>query len=462
MLRFESVVLAVLALSALAASCGGRSPLSQGSTSLGGAGGGSTVSTSVTASSTSASSSGSGGAPFECSSLFLSGSPITYGVSEAEHGSRPALVPTTDDGAEVSVVHARTAVDDTSGAPPRIANVTFSPWGKWPSGLGGEHQVSWLGGERFAVAPAWPAAQPGVATIFFLPTDAFPSDIYFAPSAAPDQSYDPHPPGVSWNAWEPAAVVALARGSSFHLAAHQIGLASATFMTLVLVDEMLGAVPIHDVTCASAPFPADIVTTASGFLVASASGRAFGACPLDDGIPGPADQLQVMKLDEAGKQLSLSFAFDEPDPLAHVVLAKAPHGAWVVWQNDGSSAFQPAPVRAVRLDEQGAPLGAVFAVVGDGQTSGPIAAAGVGPLLAVAWVDALDPSTPTLRLDLFDESGAWVSGSSVNTAPSWLHDPSLSLLPSPDARSILLAWSDRDAPAPAAVRVARFSCAGLP
>ncbi|APR79258.1 Hypothetical protein A7982_04605 [Minicystis rosea] len=404
------------------------------------------------------SSSGSGGSPFACPALSLSGPPITYGATEAEHGSRPVLVPVSDDGAAVSVIHARTAVDGTTGNPPRIANVTFSPWGEWPSTLGTEHQVAWLGGEGFAVAPARPAAQPGISTLFFVPTDAFPSDMFFAPSAAPDQSYDPLPKGISWNAWEPAWAVALARGSAFHLAAHQMGFASAVSMSLTLVDEALGITPLTEVACAVAPFPAAVTEAKGGFLVATASGRPFNTCQLDDGIPGPADQLQIMRLDAQGPGLSLSSVFDETDPLAHVALAKAQEGAWVVWQNDGSSGFQPSPVVAARLDEQGFQVGAVFTAVGDGLSSGPIAAAAMGPFLAVAWVDATDPSTPTLRLDLFDDAGQRVAGTSINTGPSWLYDPSLSLLPSPEGTSILLAWSDRDTPAPATARVARFSC----
>src|SRR6185369_9549327 len=95
----------------------------------------------------------------------------------------------------------------------------------------------------------------------------------------------------------------------------------------------------------------------------------------------------------------------------------------------------------------------------DGQNSFPFAAAALGPGLVVAWIDALDPTIPTIRLDLFDESGALVSGTSVS--PSTWIEPSLSLLPAPSGDGFLVAWTEHDAPAPAVIRVARFSCAAL-
>src|SRR6185503_19068643 len=114
--------------------------------------------------------------------------------------------------------------------------------------------------------------------------------------AATQASYDPLPMGVSWDAWEPAWAMALARGASGHLAAYEIGIGPDAYLTLALIDAAsLGVDVFNAVACASAPFTADAVPTKGGFLVATAAGSPFGDCPLNSGIPGPASELQVMR-----------------------------------------------------------------------------------------------------------------------------------------------------------------------
>jgi hypothetical protein len=462
MLRFSPIFLILLAASALAGSCGGRSALGDGLSASGGAGG--SAPTSSTSSSSSSSSSGAGGAPSACDQLLLTGAPITYEPTSLEHGSRPSLVPATDDGSLVSVALARQPVEGPRVPPIRIVDASFSPWGDWPSTLGPVDQVCSFGRDAFAVAPAMAAGQPSFATLFHVPTSSFPSNMYLAPSASPKTSYDPFPEGISWDVAEQAWPVALARGATGMLAAYQIGLGSYSYMGLALVDgaSLSVVVPYADVACGDGPFPAAAVAAQGGFLIATASGREFLECGLDDLVPGRADEVQVMRFDQAKMKLTLSASFKEPDALAHIALAKRSEGAWVVWQNNGASSEVPPPISAARLDEGGLPVGPVFPITHHGQTTGPFAAASVGPLLAVAWVDWLDTSYPTLRLDLFDEAGAFVTGSSINTGPAWLYNASLSLLPSPDGRQLLLAWSDIASLDPATVRVARFSCAAGP
>jgi hypothetical protein len=219
---------------------------------------------------------------------------------------------------------------------------------------------------------------------------------------------------------------------------------------------------VNDVACASAPFTADVIPTKGGFLVATAAGSAFGQCTLGDSDPGLANDLQILKVDEATKEITVMALFEGVDPLAHVALAKRPEGAWVVWQETGASSLQPPPIRAALLDESGSQAGPLVNITSDGQTNGPFAAAALGERLAVAWIDALDPSTPTIRLDLFNEEGSFVAGTSLGTGPAWLYDASLSLLASPDATQLLIAWTDMEPPAPANVRVARFSCVPEP
>jgi hypothetical protein len=457
MLRFT--LPALFAASVLAA-CGSRSTLLDGASAPGSGGG---LSTSSSASSPTSSSSSSG-APLTCKELFLSGDPITYEPTSFEHGTRPTLVPVTEDGTLVSVVHARQLVEGPTGPPFRIAHATFAPWGAWPSTLGPTDQAVWFGGEAFAVAPAAPAGQPGFALSFYRPTDAAPENIYLAPSVEPHTSYEPYPEGVAFDGVEPAWVVALARGATSYLAAYQREIPGdpSVYMKMGIVDaDSLGAEVYPGIACAKAAFPAAAVPSQGGFLLAAASGRKFAACGLDDGIPGPADEVQVTRFDLGKKDLTLSAAFQQPDPLVHVLLAKASHGgAWVAWRNNGASAEFPPPIQAARLDEAGFQTGPVFDVATNGQPELPFAIAALGDLLAVVWIDTLDPGPPTLRLDLLDASGAFVTGASINTGPSWLHDSPLSLLPAPNGKGLLLAWSDMDSPEPAIVRVARFTCAG--
>jgi hypothetical protein len=426
------------------------------SSGVGGAG-----STAVTSTAASSTTGGAGGSPLSCAGLALSGEPITCEPTPSEHGSRPSLVPATDDGSLVSVVFARTSVKSPNPTFTRIVSATLSPWGTFPKSLGVDLQASILGGDPFAAAPAMAAGQPGFSVLLYLPTDEIPSYMHLAPSAAVATSYDPYPTGKAWGAGELAWPIALARGASGHLAVYELGIGPSAFMSLAVVDATSLDVSVaNEVACASAPFAADAVPTKGGFLVATAAGRAFGDCPLDDGVPGVAKDLQILKVDEVTKEISLMALFEGVDAIAHIALAKraAHSGAWVVWQETGASSFIPPPIRAVPLDESGSQAGPIVDITSDGQTTGPFEATALGERLSVAWIDSLDPSTPTIRLDLFDEVGMFVAGTSLSTGAAWLYDASLSLLASPDTTQLLVAWADGESPAPANVRVARFSC----
>jgi hypothetical protein len=456
--------------SAWLAACGSRSTLQDedGATAAGGGSAGATSATSATSttsSSTTSTGSGVGGAP-ACDDLFLSGNPITSDAPLFEMATRPRLVPATDGGKLVSVVLARQLNEGPTWPPTRIVHAQIEPWDVWPESLGAEYQVCSFGGDAFEAAPALPAEQPGFATLFYLPTGQFPSDMYLAPAVSPGASYDPFPQGTQWDAWEPAWGVALARGSAGHLAAHEYTVGNGpnppTFLDVALVDAATpGVTVVPGVTCANTPFPAAAVPTSGGFLVATAAGRAFGACFDDDGAPGPADEVQVIRVDQASGQLTLSASFQDPDPIAHLALAGRADGAWLVWQNNGQSALQPPPVQAVRLDASGAVAGSIFQVTKDGETDRPFAAAALGPWLAVAWIAAFDASASVIHVDLFDESGAFVIGTSITTAPFGAPATSLSLLASPGDNQLLLAWAGI-VPSPsvqATLQVARISCA---
>ncbi len=414
-----------------------------------------TATTATTTTTTTSTSTGAGGGlPSTCPNLGITGQAISYTSAAALHGARPRLVRAS--ATETMVVFAREAISDPTSPPPTIGSVVFSPWGDWPQSLGSVVQVAAFGGEGFAAAPG--AAEPSAAVLFFLPTGQFPSDIYLAPMVAPNSFYDPYPGGVSWDAWEPAWATALARGAGGHLAAFQVGFPSGTFLRAELVSDNLTLSELADLACADAPFPADLTQVASGYLLATANGREFGSCDDDDGIPGPATRLHVMRIDPTLGSVPLASTFEGVDRMAHVALARRPGGAWLAWQETGESAFAPPPIHAVALDDEGNVVGPLFDVTSDGQTAGPLAIADLGGLLAVAWVDNLDPSSSTLQVSLFGVGGQFVVGTSYQSPESFLYEPSLSLSASDDGRNLLMSWSALGPAGPAMVEVLRLSC----
>jgi hypothetical protein len=452
----RSPTLTAIFLGALVASCG-RSGLQQsgapGSESSG-AGGPTSTASSTT-------SSGTGSPPLSCAELLLTGAPITYEPSPPEHASRPVLVPASSDGSIVSVVFAGTEPMFTSFS--RVASATLSPWESWPESLGEAFKAVYLGGDTFAASPSMAPGPPSFSLLFYQPTNAFPSDMFLAPvmGTTTDGSY---PMGVSWDGWEPAWPVALARGAARYLAAYELQLGvSNTLLNLGLVEpSTLEVSVISDVACANGPFPAHTVPAEGGFLVATAAGRPFGACPLDDGVNGPPKEVQVIKVDELTKSLALAASFQGSDPLAHLALAKLPKGAWLAWQENGESAFTPPPIVAVLLDEAGSPVSPILTLTGTGYTTIPFAATALGPWLAVAWYDAISPDGPAIWLSLFDEMGALMTSTSLAMSPNLYDGSPPSLLASPDGTGLLLAWSDWNLAEPAAMHVARFSCAPAP
>lgn len=445
-----------LPLLALAAACGARSALTPGETAQEGTGGagGATAAATTTTSASVTSSTGQGGGPVtSCPYLGVTGQPISYTSAAALHGARPELVRVS--ASQTMVLFARQDMNDPS-APQTIGHVTFEPWGDWPQSLGSVLKASSIGGEGFAAAPG--AAEPSAAVMFFLPTGAFPSDMFLAPTVKANEYYEPYPEGTSWDAWEPAWATALARGQGGHLAAFQLGFAPGSFLRLADVQDGLPATTTFDVACANMPFPADLTPVANGYLLASANGRAFGSCDDDDGIPGPATRLDVMFVEPKAGAIPLSVSFEGVDPLAHVALARRPGGAWLAWQENGASAFTPPPVQAIALDDAGNPVGPRFQLTSDGETSGPIAITDLGGQLAAVWVDSVDPSSPSLRIGVFDAGGTTVAIAGYQLLESFLFEPSLSLAASDDGKQLLLSWAALGPAGPAMVEVLRLSC----
>lgn len=430
--------------------------------------GGASATGSVTSSSTStggggdggSGAGGSGGAPVICSSLDLTGPPASTSLMFTdEHTTRPRLALATAEGDLAMMVVAREPADPLFE---HIRNVhmAFEPWGAWPPSFEKEYGLCFFCGRSFALAPAMPSLQPAIAS-FAGPSKGaeFPTMFFFR-QIEPFVGYDYYPTADLTEGFGDSEVRGLARGPWAHLAAWENEAGPYRFLNLSLIDS---ASPVQDVftgvACGNMPFPADVATTDEGFLIATASGRPFSTCNEDDGTPGPPDALQVIRFDTNTLKTSLTFEIQEPDPLAHISLAAASKGAWLVYQNNGQSAFQPPPVQAVRLDETGAMAGPVFQITADGETQGPIAATSMGSGLAVAWPVG-SPDSPALAVGLFSASGEKVASALIEVGPYALHGGVLSLLASPDGKHVLLAWADGVPGELAVTHVARFSCGG--
>lgn len=151
--------------------------------------------------------------------------------------------------------------------------------------------------------------------------------------------------------------------------------------------------------------------------------------------------------------------FELGEPVAYLHLAPASFGAWVVFQSDGGNSLMVPPIVAARIDHLGQAISALdpIPVSPAGFLTNSVAVASLGDTLAVAWVDSVDPSAPTIVVQLVEPSGILGAGISIPT-----NDASLSgqieMLASPDGNSLLLAWEGQvDGPR---VALARVDCAG--
>lgn len=309
-----------------------------------------------------------------------------------------------------------------------------------------------FGGGSIALAPA---AGPGFSMLFYPATGGFPPEVALAPWVSPETTYSPCVDYLSVPASKSFSPLGVARGAAEHVAVYE-GLSGpyATLALSILGDDLV-AHTYPEIACAQQGLTAAVAPAQSGYLVAAASGRSFGACMLDDGIPGLATELQIMRLDMPSEALSLTASLEDPDRIVSVALAKAPSGAWVLWRNDGASAFAPPPVQVARIDEGGAPTGPVFSATPAGVDVGPFAAAAIGDLLAIAWSEA--PDSATIHVRVLGPWGEVVSAASLPVAPSFPGEPTLSLLASPSGDAFIVAWSDVSL-GMAMPWIARFSC----
>ena len=92
---------------------------------------------------------------------------------------------------------------------------------------------------------------------------------------------------------------------------------------------------------------------------------------------------------------------------------------------------------------------------------GQVAVAPFGDGFAVAVVDAIDPSAPTLRLAVFSAEGLVQAQTSFSTGGAWLTNDRLTLLGAPDGKALLVGWVGASPDLGASLFLRRFDCADL-
>lgn len=459
MRSFRSSLAAVLAL--LLAACGARTTLRD----YEGASGPSGVTSGAGGSGAGGSGAGgngaggSGGAPLgpQCPALVAAGAPITFDApSPAHHQDLPTLLPL--DAAGVAVVFAHNPVEAPADVLVEIRHASFAPWGLWPTSLGVAITTAEIGGQVYTAAPT-------DATGFALELQNVGSggkleygSVSFAPLALAGKSYSPAPPSFPISGFVGSYAAFAARVHGGHLVGHQ-ALSGTPYELILSLTDSGGVKQVwSEAACATDRMLADAVGLGLGGLVAFDSGRPFGLC-MGDGLPGPPTELQIGSF-TPGQPLVHGTTVKLTDPLRSLHLTERSDGAWVVWQENGASAFTPPPIQAMRVDVNGAPASSPIAVNGGG-TIGPTAATRLGDGVAVAWIDSTEPSAPTLLFQVIEASGELGAAASLPTLEAWQTGDRISLLGSADGRSLLLAWSGMPDPGGDALRrvyVARFDC----
>lgn len=222
------------------------------------------------------------------------------------------------------------------------------------------------------------------------------------------------------------------------------------------------------IVCLNTPERASAVPSGAGFLAAFlAPNPPDTAC--DAAIPKPGTVIVAGRYDAlGGPDLTFQQAHYSVggDPFFHVLLAprrtSAGDGAWLLEQQDGSSAFAPGPLVVRRLTAVGVedPLVGSGLQIPNSQILSEVAIASLrhdgGDELAVAWVDNVDPSAPTVVVQVVRADLSLGPVTSFSTSPAWLFG-ALHMVASADGTQLFLAWDASGGGAPT-VGTARIDC----
>lgn len=198
--------------------------------------------------------------------------------------------------------------------------------------------------------------------------------------------------------------------------------------------------------CTTTPHLGQAIASGKGFLAAFVEPNPpEPAC--DPAAPKPGTIVSLSRYSvpaSVGSFLERSQGdrFVTSEPLVTLGLAPASFGVWVVFQTDGSTSLTPPPIVASRVDAQGqtlTPGGEMIPLSPGGFLSPALATAALGDTLAVAFIDAIDPSAPTIDVQLVFADGTLGKAAQIPTNDAW-YEGSLQLVASEDQRSLFVAW----------------------
>lgn len=440
-MSYRKVTLTLLAFGlSSAAACGSRSDIaSQEPASSGGTGGGGATAgtTSTSTTSTSTTSTGTGGS-IECADLSVT--PVAVvpspGVARAPE---IALLPSSG---EVVVAF----LDAPEGADTSLVAGRADVFGAWPPAF--DELAVWSTGiTRFATGPgpAGPAAllhhTSGTAT---LATTFFPDiSIAEAPLTAGDEIL-----------FATAIPDRYLFGQAYTTPEYDVlDLGSYQPSSLPQSEEPL--------VCLTSRVLGAAIPSGPGFLAAY-----LEPDPPEPGCnpqsTGPGTVLSVSRYEAppgAGTFLTRTqgVRLAHFEPIVNLGLAPASFGGWVVFQTDGSTSRSAPPVSAFRVDTAGQALdpGESIAVSPGGAVVPAVAVAALGDTLAVAWIDAIDPSAPVIAVQLVLPGGALGPATSIPTNEAW-YAGHLRLLASPGGDSLIVSWES--SPGDTRAALARIDC----
>jgi hypothetical protein len=215
--------------------------------------------------------------------------------------------------------------------------------------------------------------------------------------------------------------------------------------------------PPWSLGCATASLHAQGWYSPGGTLVAFSTSRPFNGCMLDVYTDGPPTRLQIVRLGDGVDPFyaNLQHELELGAPIIALHLARRTDGgAWLVFQTDGGEA--PGPIQALALDAEGKPISGVLSVE-DPLTTPPFAVAPLGNSALLVWSACATPPCEMLRFKLIDEN-VELTTPPIHLEPlPWPPPGELSLVSSPDASSVIAAWSDIKA-LPSDIWAAKFDC----
>lgn len=397
-----------------------------------------------------------GGLPTVCSQLVEVGS-IAQPASNPGFAFRdPLLLPRAQGGA---LLLARSIQLESPGpVPSRVDAVPFQPWGAWPPAFPAP---------KFAHPVTNPVAfaasmEPGGT--FALGVEPFPMN---APPGCPlDTVYGISPDAPQWpnlfmfaleGGCEDTPLAVASAADKLHFAAADIAESFAggpqRGLIFTVFDEGGKVLIPPKPLCASTPHVGDVIAGKQNFLFAH-SQAPNGVCNAPGDLPGPASLVVLRRLSAKGSKAGT--VYQGTDDLVLTRLLPRSEGAWLILRESGASAVVQGPALAMRISADDGPSEPFAISLPSAQQ---VVAAPLGDGFAVAEVDAIDPSAPSILLRVYSAEGELQAQGGFSTNGAWLlHQNRLALLGSPDGRQLVVGWIGQASDLSSSLFLHRFDC----